>query len=98
MVKSISGFACNETPMEFCPRRMRARCAFVRIETVARKTQAFNEKRVSEKPPVTGLGNGDAAHVSEHTTISQAAGLARVALSRLSGLTLRRRACIKKGR
>ncbi len=37
-----------------------------------------------ETPQVAGLGNLDPAHVSEHRAFSQAAHLARVALSRLS--------------
>jgi hypothetical protein len=55
-------------------------------QTVANKTQVFDENRGSNTPSVTGLGKADPAHVSEHITYSQAARLARVALSRLSGL------------
>lgn len=60
-------------------------CILRHCQTVARKTQVFNENRGSKTPLATGLGKRDPAHVSEDMTFSQAARLARVALSRLSG-------------
>jgi hypothetical protein len=44
------------------------------VQIVAHKTQILHENSGHEGPPAAGLGNADAAHVSEYNAFRQAAG------------------------